>query len=102
MPDGIAFLAPACAPELREVAEALGEDVGGLSDAAAAERAVEALRRLMADIGIPPTLRAYGLDPAAIDIPVLVKDAMQSRNIATNPRPVGEADLAALYATVIG
>jgi alcohol dehydrogenase class IV len=56
----------------------------------------------MQDIGIPPTLRAYGLDPAAIDIPGLVKDAMQSRNIATNPRPVGEQDLAALYATVIG
>ena len=79
-----------------------GEDVAGLPAATAAERAVVALRGLMADIGIPPTLRAYGLDPAAIDIPVLVKDAMQSRNIATNPRPVGEDDLATLYATVIG
>jgi alcohol dehydrogenase class IV len=56
----------------------------------------------MRDVGIPATLREYGLDPADIDIPRLVKDAMLSRNIATNPRPVDEADLAQLYATVIG
>jgi alcohol dehydrogenase class IV len=34
MPDGLAFLAPACQPELRAIAEALGEDVAGLSDEA--------------------------------------------------------------------
>jgi alcohol dehydrogenase len=102
MPDGLAFIAPACQPQLRAIAAALGEDVAGLDDAAAADRALVAIRELMRDVGIPATLREYGLDPAAIDIPRLVKDAMLSRNIATNPRPVGEADLAELYTTVIG
>jgi alcohol dehydrogenase class IV len=102
MPSGLAFLAPACARELREVAEALGEDVSGLSDEEAAERAVEYIRTLLKSIGIPATLREWGIDAATFDIPQLVEDAMKSRNIATNPRPVTPADLEELYRVVLG
>jgi alcohol dehydrogenase class IV len=102
MPSGLAFLAPACARELREVAEALGEDTSGLSDDDAAERAVESIRSLLQDIGIPATLREWGVDADAFDIPQLVEDAMKSRNIATNPRPVTPADLEELYRVTLG
>ena len=102
MPSGLAFLAPACARQLRRVAEALGEDTAGLSDDAAAERGVEAIRALMKDVGIPATLREYGIDPAGVDIAQLVEDAMKSRNIVTNPRPVTPDDLAELYRVVLG
>jgi alcohol dehydrogenase len=102
MPHGLAFLAPSCRRQLRDIAEALGEDVAGLSDEAAAERGVEAVRALVKDVGIPGTLREYGLDPAEVDIPRLVEDAMKSRNIATNPRPVTPADLEELYRVVVG
>ena len=102
MPYGLAFLAPACRRQLREVAEALGEDVAGLSDEEAAERGVAAVRALVQDVGIPATLRDYGLDPAELDIPRLVEDAMKSRNIVTNPRPVTPADLEQLYRVVLG
>jgi len=102
MPPGLAFLAPACARELREVAEALGEAVSGLSDEEAAERAVEHIRTLLKSIGIPATLREWGIDAARFDIPQLVEDAMKSRNIATNPRPVTPADLEELYRAVLG
>jgi alcohol dehydrogenase class IV len=54
------------------------------------------------DVGIPATLREYGIDPADVDIPQLVEDAMKSRNIVTNPRPVTPADLEELYRVVIG
>jgi len=102
MPWGLTFLAPACQKQLRDVAEALGEDTAGLSDADAAERGVEAIRALMKDVGIPATLREYGIDPADVDIAQLVEDAMKSRNIVTNPRPVTPADLAELYRVVLG
>jgi alcohol dehydrogenase class IV len=102
MPSGLAFLAPACSRELRDVAEALGDDVSGLSDAQAAERAVEHIRALLKSIGIPATLREWGIDAAQFDIPQLVEDAMKSRNIATNPRPVTPADLEELYRVVLG
>jgi alcohol dehydrogenase class IV len=102
MPSGLAFLAPACTRELREVAEALGEDTSALSDEQAAEHAVDCIRSLLKDIGIPATLREWGVDAEAFDIPQLVEDAMKSRNIATNPRPVTPADLEELYRVTLG
>ena len=102
MPAGLDFLRPACEDKLRDVAVALGEDVEGLDLAAAAERGVDAVRTLLAAVELPPTLRAFGLDPAALDIPTLVEDAMKSRNITTNPRLVSREDLAELYRTVAG
>src|SRR5581483_3858395 len=67
MPWGLEFLAPACRRELREIAEALGEDVAGLEADAAAARGVEAVRALVRDVGIPHTLRDWGLDPDDVD-----------------------------------
>ena len=102
MPWGLAFLAPACARQLREIAVALDEDVAGLSDEEAGERGLEAIRSLVQDVGIPSTLREWGLDPEEVDVQRLVQEAMKSRNIATNPRPVTEADLEELYRVVLG
>jgi alcohol dehydrogenase len=102
MPAGLAFLAPACGPQLQRIAAALGQDVSGLSEAEAADRAVAAVRELLASVGIPATLREFGVDPGDVDIPTLVEDAMKSRNIVTNPRPVERADLAELYRVVLG
>jgi alcohol dehydrogenase len=102
MPYGLAFLEPACRCQLREIADALGEDVADLSDEEAARRGVEAIRALVQEVGIPATLKDYGLDPDDLDIPQLVEDAMKSRNIVTNPRPVTPADLEELYRAVSG
>ena len=65
-------------------------------------RGVDAVRRLARDVGMPATLREWGLDPEAVDIPTLVEDAMKSRNVTTNPRPVGPPELEQLYRTVMG
>lgn len=102
MPAGIDFLRPACQEKLSEIATALGADVAGTTVPEAAVRGVEAIRDLLRSIELPATLREYGLDPDDLDIPTLVEDAMKSRNIATNPRPVTRDDLAELYRTVAG
>jgi alcohol dehydrogenase class IV len=102
LPAGIDFLRPACEAKLAVVAQALGEDVSGLSEPDAARRGVEAVRELLRQVELPATLRDWGLDPAELDIAALVEDAMKSRNIATNPRPVSYEDLADLYRTVAG
>jgi alcohol dehydrogenase class IV len=102
LPPGLDLIRPACEEKLGEIAEALGEDVAGLSYAEAARRGVEAVRTLLLDCELPPTLKAWGLDPAAMDVPRLIGDAMQSRNIATNPRPIGPPELAELYAAAAG
>jgi alcohol dehydrogenase class IV len=102
MPAGLDFLRPACEEKLRDVAAALGEDVSGLTVAEAAVRAVEAVGTLLRTVELPATLRDFGVDPADLDIPTLVEDAMKSRNITNNPRPVTREDLAELYRVVAG
>lgn len=99
---GLDILRPACERKLAEIATALGEDVSKLSTAESAVRGVAAIARLCSDIGLPRTLRAWGLDPAEMDVPRLIEDALKSRNIATNPRPIGPSELADLYSAVQG
>lgn len=101
LPAGLDFLRPACEGKLADIAAALGEDVP-LPPAEAAALGVEAVRSLLRTVELPATLRDAGVDPAELDIPTLVEDAMQSRNITNNPRPVTRDDLAALYRVVAG
>jgi alcohol dehydrogenase len=100
--DGLDILRPACETKLAEIAAALGEDTVGLAEPEAARRAIGAIRRLCSDVGLPATLRGWGLDPAQVDVSRLVADAMKSRNITTNPLPVGPPELEELYARVLG
>ena len=102
LPPGLDLIRPACEQQLGEIAAALGEDVSGLATADAARCGIDAVRRLCTDCGLPPTLRAWGLDPAAMDVPRLIEDALKSRNITTNPRPIGPTELAELYAAAQG
>jgi alcohol dehydrogenase class IV len=96
MPAGLAFCLPAVPERLAAVAEALGE-------APAPERGVDALRLLLADIGLPGSLRELSIDPDTYtaSIPAMVEDAMKSRSIRLNPRPVTPADLEELYRAVL-
>jgi alcohol dehydrogenase len=53
------------------------------------------LQRLQAVAGIPGTLAAAGVDPAAI--PELAADAARQWTAGFNPRPIGQAGFEALY-----
>lgn len=102
LPAGLEFCLPAVPERLRDIAAALGEDIAGLATHEAGERGIAAIRRLLTAAGLPGSLRAAGVDPATMDLMALADDAMKSRNIAMNPRPVATADLIALYHDVMG
>jgi alcohol dehydrogenase len=74
-----------------DVARALGEPIDHLSRVEAARSAVEAVRALARDTGIPASMAAYGLREEHIK-PV-VEEAMKSGNIPVNPRKTAAADL---------
>src|SRR5204863_5502828 len=61
LPFVMRFNLPARTKQFAAVARLLGEDVSGLSEDAAAERAVTAVEKLRADIGIPTRLRELGV-----------------------------------------
>ena len=94
LPHVLEFNAPATPRTLAEVAVAMGETVENLTEIDAALRAAAAIRRLEADIGIPPRLRDVGVQSASF--PAMAADAFKSGNITVNPRRTTANDLEAL------
>jgi lactaldehyde reductase len=89
------FNAPAALKKYRDIARALGKDVSGLSDEAAAQAAVDAVRELSLSIGIPQRLRDIGVKEA--DFPKLADAAFHDVCTPGNPRDVTQAEILALY-----
>ncbi|MCI2256123.1 iron-containing alcohol dehydrogenase [Domibacillus sp. PGB-M46] len=79
-----------------EVAEALGENIEGLSLREAADRAVAALAQLSQDVGIPSSLKEVGV--TASDIPALAEEASKvDRLLNNNPRWLTVKEIQKIY-----
>ena len=87
LPYVMAYNVPARPERLATVARLLGEDVTGLPVFAAAERAVEAVQRLKADIGIPIRLRELGVEETQLR-EIAETTAQITRLLRINPRPL--------------
>jgi len=78
-----------------DIAEALGENVTGMMPMTAAETAVKAVERLMADLEITQRLSDYGVKEESI--PTLSEDSMNTGMASTSPRTIDVAAMAELY-----
>jgi alcohol dehydrogenase class IV len=95
LPFVMRFNSPMRKAEFGRIAEWLGEDVRGLSVDEAAERAVVAVERLRADIGIPGRLRELGVREEQLP-ELAAKASAIKRIVRVNPRPVTAADCEAI------
>jgi choline dehydrogenase len=82
---------PQCEQRLERVADALGEPADASGDGL---RAIRAVRRLLAEIGLP-TLREVGVQDGHVDR--LVELSLADYCLTVNPRPWSEADVRAAY-----
>ncbi len=82
--------------ELAEIASLLGADVAGLEPEAAAQAAIEAVRRLRREIGIPDRLRELGVRVEQLRT-FAEKAGSIERILRVNPRPATVDDLEAIY-----
>lgn len=73
-----------CTKRLAEVAQAMGEDVEGLSEQEAAQKAIAAIKKLSTDINIPAGLAQLGVKEE--DIQIMAENAMKDACGFTNPR----------------
>ncbi|VVE38679.1 alcohol dehydrogenase [Pandoraea morbifera] len=89
------FNASVSAARLRDIAQAMGEKVDGLSAEEGAKVAIAAIRRLSKDIGIPAGLEALGAKTS--DIPTLAANAMQDACGLTNPRRAEQAEIEEIF-----
>ncbi|HEY6008325.1 MAG TPA: iron-containing alcohol dehydrogenase [Geobacteraceae bacterium] len=95
LPHVMEFNLEACPERFRDIAVAMGEDVAGLGLHAAAARSIEAVRRLIADIGLAKGLAQIGLREE--DIPLLSANAMKDACLVTNPRNASMEDIEAIF-----
>jgi alcohol dehydrogenase class IV len=95
LPHVMEFNLSACPDRFRDIAIAMGEDVAGLDSLAAAARSIEAVKRLIADIGLAKGLGEIGLKEEFI--PLLSQNAMKDACIVTNPRSASLDEIAAIF-----
>ncbi|MBG3078781.1 1,3-propanediol dehydrogenase [Proteus mirabilis] len=78
-----------------DIAEFMGENVVGLSVMDAAERAITAIARLSADIGIPQHLGELGVKES--DFPYMAEMALKDGNAFSNPRKGNEKEIIEIF-----
>lgn len=93
------FNARDVAPRLKEVGEAMGLNLSGLTAEAGAKAAIQAIRQLSVDVGIPPNLTALGAKVE--DIPTLAANAMKDACGLTNPRRASQAEIEGIFAAAM-
>ncbi len=78
-----------------DIAVAMGENIEGLSVREAADKALAAIRKLSADVGIPSGLAELGVKEE--DLEIMAKNAMKDACGLTNPRTVTLQDVIGIY-----
>ena len=98
LPTVMEFNMPSSIVKYGRIARAMGVDTTGMSDEEAAKAAVEAVKQLSLDLGIPQTLREIGIPKEALE--QLAKDAFNDVCTGGNPQPITEEDILNLYKKV--
>lgn len=89
------FNISACQHKFAEVAAAMGEDVHGLSTGKAAEKAIQSVRTLFADVKIPQTFTEAGVSFKLH--PKMADDAFAAAPTKVNPKSSEKEDLKRLF-----
>jgi alcohol dehydrogenase class IV len=96
LPHVLEYNIPVCARQLANVARWMGETVDGLSAREAARKAVDRIKQLIVDVGLPSRMREIGVKES--DIRSMAEATMGvTRLLRGNPRRVTADDLEAIY-----
>ncbi len=97
LPIAMEFNKPVAEERLADVAKAMGVDISGMSASAAADAAIEEVRKLAGDVGIPVFCEAL----AAEDLEQLATDAMNDACFPGNPRDASHEEVVALFGKLL-
>ena len=97
LPIAMEFNKPVVAKRLADVAVAMGVDVAGMSVEEAADAAIEAVRKLSADVEIPKTCNGLVEE----DLDQLATDAMADACFPGNPREATHEEVVALFRKIM-
>lgn len=78
-----------------DIAQFMGENIEGLSVMDAAYKAIDAMRRLAKDVGIPSSLKEMGVKEE--DFELMAINALNDGNAGSNPRKGNKQDIINLF-----
>ncbi len=78
-----------------DIARAMGEKIEGLSPEEAADKAIDAIKKLASKIGIPSGLKELGAREE--DLQILAENAMKDVCRLTNPRDLSKEEIIEIY-----
>lgn len=84
-----------CPERFADIAKAMGENIVGLNQEEAADRAIDAIKKIASNIGIPSGLKELGAREE--DLEILAEHAMQDVCRLTNPRELSKEDIIEIY-----
>jgi len=100
LPFVMRFNLPARPNQFANIARLLGENVSGLDETEAGERAIRSVERLRSEIGIPLRLRDLGVQEKQLR-PFAEKAMSIQRILRVNPRPVTVHDCEAILQSAL-
>lgn len=89
----------ACPERFADIAEAMGENINGLSIRDAAEVAIQSIQQLSGDVGIPSGLTP--LNVKEVDFELMAGNAMKDATSFTNPRKATLQDIIGIFRTAM-
>jgi alcohol dehydrogenase len=96
LPHVLEYNMPVCEQKMADVASWMGEMVNGLSARAAAQKAIDHIKRLIAEIGLPTKMREIGVKES--DIRAMAEATMGvTRLLRGNPRKLSVDDIEAIF-----
>ncbi|EDQ01804.1 L-threonine dehydrogenase [Shewanella benthica] len=93
------YNAQVAAPQLKDVAKAMGVDVSSMSDEQGATAAIDAIKVLAAAVKIPENLTKLGVK--AEDIPTLADNALKDACGFTNPKQATHAEICQIFTNAL-
>jgi alcohol dehydrogenase class IV len=91
LPHAMKFMLPGAISKYVDIAVALGEDVSGMSERAAAEKAVAAVEQLSRDVNLPDGLSLYGIKED--ELPELSESIAENFMVPLSPRIAKSEDI---------
>ena len=98
LPTVMEYNAPATGETYRDIAKAMGVNVDGMDIEAARKAAIDAVKKLSADVGIPADLKAI-VKPEDVDF--LAQSAFDDACRPGNPRATSVEEIKALYLSLM-
>ncbi|GAX89256.1 iron-containing alcohol dehydrogenase [Effusibacillus lacus] len=90
------FIWPSCMEKVARIGQAMGVCTPRMTVREAALATIQGMRDLVADVGLPSTLDAYGIGEGDLDL--LANDAIkQTRLLARSPKPYRVEDIRRIY-----